>query len=169
MSKATQQGPPFSPPPALCLFGGLWVEQRGPGSSPRVVTPLGGPSVSPVRQVSQHDPPNQYARHEHRLGHLLQFVGVADQVPLHKRKVVPAWLSADQPSQSGAACTPTHARSLSQHPHLTSLSLALCFPGTMASFSLALGSLGLPVALWVPDPWLCNDNIPLACVASHMT
>lgn len=138
LSKVTQQGPSFSPPPALCLFGGSWVEQRGPGSSPWVVSPLGGSNVSPVRQVSQHDPPNQYARHEHRLGHLLQFVGVADQVPLCKRKVAPARLSADQPCQSGSACTPTHACSLSQHPPLTSPSLA---PASQAR---------LPLSAW---PW----------------
>lgn len=131
--------------------------------------PLGVPSVSPVRQVSQHEPSNQYARHEHRLGHLLQLVGAADQVPLRKRKVVPAWLSANRPSQPRSACAPAHVRVSSQHPPLTSLSLAPCFRGTIAPFSPALGSLALPVALWVPDLWLGNGNIPPACVASHMT
>lgn len=57
-----------------------------------------------------------------------------------------AWAGPDQHSRQCGACAPTHACSLSQHPHLTFLSLARCFPGTMSPFSPAQASLGLPVA-----------------------
>lgn len=103
---ATQQGPSCPPPPALCLFESAWVVQRWGRGSPWVGPPLWGPCISPVRQGSQHEPANQYACHEDRLGQLLQFFGVAYQVPLHVRERGPG--SSVQPTQPGPrVCTPS--------------------------------------------------------------
>ena len=80
--------------------------QRWGRGSPWVGPPLWGPCISPVRQGSQHEPANQYACHEDRLGQLLQFFGVAYQVPLHVRERGPG--SSVQPTQPGPrVCTPS--------------------------------------------------------------
>lgn len=145
LSKSAMQGPS---PRSLPLWGFMGGTERGAVISMGYAPSQGGPKLSPVRQVSQHDPADQGARHEHRLGHLLQFVGFAHQIPLCKMEVESAGPrpGPDQPSRQCSAGVPTHARLLSQHPHLTLLSVACCFPGTVSPFSLARAFLGLPVA-----------------------
>lgn len=94
-------------PSSLPLWGQCIGGQSEVGCPRRLCRlPSRGPRVSPVRQVSQHDPPNQYPRHEDRLGHLFQSSGVTHQVPLRRRKVVPAWLGPDRPSQPSSAGAP---------------------------------------------------------------
>lgn len=53
----------------------------------------------------------------------------------------------------------------SRRPHLTSRAWTP-LPNASSAFSLARVSLGLPVALWVPDPWCVNDSsspVRVAC------
>lgn len=103
---AAQQGPSCPPPQLFASLGVHGWYREGVRGSPWVGPPLQGPCISPVRQGSQHEPANQYACHEDRLGQLLQFVGFAHQVPLHGRERGPG--SSVQPAQPGPrVCTPS--------------------------------------------------------------